>query len=72
MTGNVADVFMPQYNGINGGTYPTSTLSPYLHTNPQDATKVTIFTANPYLQPPSIPVEHFMYLFHFGLLQILD
>ena len=55
MTGNVADVFMPQYNGINGGTYPTSTLSPYLHTNPQDATKVTIFTANPYLQPPSIP-----------------
>lgn len=54
MTGNVADVFMPQYNGVNGGTYPTSTLDPTLTANPQDATKITVFTANPYLQKPSI------------------
>lgn len=54
MIGNVPDVSMPQYNGIRGGTYPTSTLNPDLTDDPQDATKITIFTSNPYLQQPSI------------------
>ena len=54
MTGNVPDVSMPQYNGIRGGTYPTSTLNSDLTDDPQDATKITVFTSNPYLQQPSI------------------
>ena len=54
MTGNVADIFMPQYNGVAGGVYPTSTLHSDLNENPQDRTKITIFNANPFLQKPSI------------------
>ena len=54
MIGNVPEVFMPQYDGVRGGIYPTSTLDPNLNENPQDATKTTVFGANPYLQKPSI------------------
>lgn len=54
MIGNVPEVFMPQYDGVRGGVYPTSTLDPELTENPQDATKTTEFGANPYLQKPSI------------------
>jgi hypothetical protein len=54
LIGNVPEVFMPQYDGIRGGVYPTSTLDPLLTQNPQDATKTTEFGANPYLQKPSI------------------
>jgi hypothetical protein len=54
LIGNVPEIFMPQYDGVRGGVYPTSTLNPELNLNPQDATKTTEFGSNPYLQKPSI------------------
>jgi hypothetical protein len=54
LVGNVPEVFMPQYDGVRGGVYPTSTLDPLKNENPQDATKTTTFGTNPYLHKPSI------------------
>jgi hypothetical protein len=53
MTGNLPELFSPQFATGNNSTYPTSTLSKNLNIDP-DIFSSSQYLSNPYLKPPSI------------------
>lgn len=53
MTGNVGEMFMPDFSNGYNNEYPTSTLSPDLTSDPA-STSFSAYSTNPYLRPPSI------------------